>query len=107
MNQPALKNGLRHLLTLAAVFMLTLSTTFAQGTEKIPPSFAQEEITDSFDATMSRLNAAKPGVEAQQELLRELLQPDSSLQAELTEIEGSCSLSERKSGTARQNENCE
>lgn len=75
---------LRLLLLLAAAFLITITTAFAQETAK-SNGCSQRDTTESLETTGSCKDTAAP-VENKKnlELLNELQQPDSSLLSELT-----------------------
>ena len=72
MKQPVKKRPLRLLLFLAAAFMVTLATVFAQDTGKKPSSYSPVVITEDFASTMARMKAEKAGImKRQMDLLNE------------------------------------
>jgi hypothetical protein len=78
-------------LILAAAFMMTLATAFAQETGNTAPGSAPADINENIDSGMPRMNAAEAKAEEKQMvLLNELLQPDSAIQGERTGTEEPC-----------------
>ena len=86
------EKGLRGLLLiLAAVFMMSLSTAFAQDTRTKMASYTSVDINENFDMLLASMDAANPGMEKNDtDLLNELSQPDTSYQADRTGNEESC-----------------
>jgi hypothetical protein len=78
------KCRLRLLLLLAVAFLLTMTTALAKETGKKTTSCVPLDIKDSLETVSSCKETAKPVVDQKNlDLLNELLQPDSSLLAEL------------------------
>jgi cytochrome c peroxidase len=72
MKHPVKKRPLRLLLFLAAAFMVTLATVFAQDTGKKPSSYSPVVIKEDFASTMARMKAEKAGImKRQTDLLNE------------------------------------
>jgi len=72
MKQPVKKRPLRLLLFLAAAFMVTLATVFAQDTGKKQSSYSPVVIKEDFASTMARMKAEKAGImKRQMDLLNE------------------------------------
>jgi hypothetical protein len=79
------------LIILAAVSMMPLSTAFAQDSRVQMASYVSEDASENFEMIMARMDAVNPGVEKNDaDLLKDLLQPDTSTQEDLTVKEDSC-----------------
>jgi hypothetical protein len=85
------QKSLMGLIILAAVSMMPLSTAFAQDSRVQMASYVSEDASENFEMLMARMGAVNPGVEKNDaDLLKDLLQPDTSTQEDLTGKEDSC-----------------
>jgi len=92
----------RQLLILAALFMMTLATAFAQDSGEKTSSYAQVDLENNLDTGRSHMNAAEAIMEEKQmALLDELLQPDPSNQSGRTATEEPCGINECALATPR------
>lgn len=90
--EPCVKTCLiRQLLILSAALVLTLQTAFAQDSTEKTSGNVHAEIRKNLDTSISRMKGSNSRVEDKDEdLLNELLQPDSANKTERTAKDESC-----------------